>query len=128
MEQLRFGFKYNLQVSEAINKDNTEIPAMLLQPFVENAVKHGMAANRQNGIINLTIDKQGNNLILAVADNGNGFDEQDAVGGGGAFGLKLSRERIDLLNQLQPGQPVMLDIDSTPTGTRVTVTLTDLLA
>jgi len=128
MEQLRFGFKYNVQVSEAINKDNTEIPAMLLQPFVENAVKHGMAANRQNGMINLTIDKQKNNLILSVADNGNGFDKQDMDGRASAFGLKLSRERIELLNQLQPDQPVMLDIDSTPTGTRVTVTLTDLFA
>jgi two-component system LytT family sensor kinase len=128
MEQLRFGFKYSVKVSSSINKDNTEIPAMLLQPFVENAVKHGVGALGQNGIIGITIDKQGNDLILAVADNGNGFDKAKVQQQLTSFGLKLSEQRIKLLNQLNKNQPVSLAIDSTPTGTRVTITLTDLLA
>jgi sensor histidine kinase YesM len=128
MEQLRFGFKFNIQVSGAINTDNTEIPAMLLQPFVENAVKHGVGANGQNGTINITIDKQDNNLILAVADNGKGFDRTVVQNQTTSFGLKLSEQRIELLNQLNKDQPVTLNIDSTPTGTRVTITLVDLLA
>ena len=123
MEQLRFGFKYNIQVSGSINTDNTEIPAMLLQPFVENAVKHGVGANGQMGVINITIDKHTNDLILAVADNGKGFDKIASQDQTTSFGLKLSEQRIELLNQLNKDQPVTLNIDSTPTGTRVTITL-----
>ncbi len=128
MEQLRFGFKYNISVGGTINKDNTEIPAMLLQPFVENAVKHGMPANGQNGVINVTIDKQDNNLILAVADNGKGFDRIVIQNQTTSFGLKLSEQRIELLNQLHKDQPVTLNIDSTPTGTTVTIMLINLFS
>jgi len=128
MEQLRFGFKYNIQVSSSINKDNTEIPAMLLQPFVENAVKHGVGANGSKGTVNITIDKLGNDLILAVADNGAGFDKTALQNQSTSFGLKLSEQRIELLNQLNKDQPVTLAIDSTATGTRVIITLVNLLA
>ena len=125
MEQLRFGFQYDVKVSEDINIANTEIPAMLLQPFVENAVKHGVAL-QQNGNIQVQVNKRGNNLVLSLTDNGKGFDKRSVPQQKGSLGLKLSEERIALLNQVYPDQPAILNIDSKQTGTTITITLTNL--
>jgi len=58
--------------------------------------------------------------VLTLHDNGKGFVLQETYPG---FGLKLTQERITLLNQLHPEQPIMLTIDSSPTsGTCVTLT------
>ena len=57
MEQLRFGFKYEINTSANLDLENTEIPSMLLQPFVENAVKHGMAQKADNGKITIVFNK-----------------------------------------------------------------------
>src|SRR5690606_4715961 len=54
MEQLRFGFKYEINHSENLDLDNIEIPSMLLQPFVENAVKHGISEKATDGKITVT--------------------------------------------------------------------------
>ena len=126
MEQLRFGFQYEVKVGEDINIANTEIPAMLLQPFVENAVKHGVALLQQNGSIQVQVNKQGNNLVLSLTDNGKGFDKRSVPQQKGSLGLKLSEERIVLLNQVYPDQPTILSIDSKQTGTTTTITLTNL--
>ena len=128
MEQLRFGFQYQITVGEDINIANTEIPAMLLQPFVENAVKHGAASLQQNGSIQVQVNKQGNNLVLSVTDNGKGFDKEKVTQKEGSLGLKLSEERIALLNQVNPDQPVVLNIDSKQTGTTITITFINLFS
>jgi len=126
MEQLRFGFKYEIKVDEAINLANTEIPAMLLQPFAENAVKHGVAPLQQGGTIQVQVDKQGNDLVLSITDNGKGFDKNTIQNNTNSLGLKLSEERIMLLNELHKEQLVILSIDSRQTGTRITLLLKNL--
>lgn len=128
MEQLRFGFQYQINVDEGINIANTDIPAMLLQPFVENAIKHGVAALQHNGIIKVLIDKQKNDLILSVTDNGQGFNKKPDQSNKTSFGLKLSEERIALLNQMYKDQPVTLNIDSKSSGTVITIKLANLLS
>ncbi len=128
MEQLRFGFKYDVTVDEAINIANTEIPAMLLQPFVENAIKHGVAALHDKGLVSIAIHKQANNIVLSVTDNGKGFDLEGMQQNKTSFGLKLSEERIALLNQVNKGQPVTFNINTGQNSTRITITLVNLLA
>ncbi|WP_256005087.1 sensor histidine kinase [Pedobacter deserti] len=124
MEQLRFGFAYQIDLSEEIDADNTEIPSMLLQPFVENAVKHGISHKVENGTILVAFNKQANDLILSVADNGKGFDPIKKSDG---LGLQLSESRIALLNSIYKENRFTLEIGSTTTGTRVTLTITDWL-
>jgi sensor histidine kinase YesM len=128
MEQLRFGFQYLITVDDNMNIANTEIPAMLLQPFVENAVKHGVAALQEKGIIELLINKHGNDVVLSVTDNGEGFDKSSVQNSQNSFGLKLSEERIALLNQVNKRQPLTLAIDSLRTGTTITLKLANLLS
>lgn len=125
MEQLRFGFNYQINVADGINTANTDIPVMLLQPFVENAVKHGVAALQQKGVIDIQVGKTGDDLILLVRDNGPGFDVSFENPTG--FGLKLSEERIALLNLINKDQPVILSIDSKPGNTEISIKLVNLL-
>jgi len=128
MEQLRFGFRYEVKVGEDINIANTEIPVILLQPFVENAVKHGVAPLQQNGLILVQVNKQGDNLVLSVTDNGKGFDRKIAGQKDDSLGLKLSEERIALLNRVHPDQPAILIIYSKQTGTTITIMLINLFS
>lgn len=126
MEQLRFGFQYKIEVDEAINKANTEIPAMLLQPFIENSVKHGVAVLQQEGLIRVMIKLEGKDLDLLVQDNGAGFDVNDPAVYDHGFGLKLSRERMALLNQVYHKR-ALFKITSTPGNTTIAVKLIDWL-
>ncbi|GAA3963681.1 hypothetical protein GCM10022210_09840 [Mucilaginibacter dorajii] len=113
MEQLRFGFEFKITVDSTINSANAEIPAMLLQPFAENAVKHGVAILKENGKIDIAITRQEKDLLFCITDNGKWIDKSnDEVVSG--YGLKLSEERIALLNQLYKGQPVTLTITKQP--------------
>ncbi|HEX2848163.1 MAG TPA: histidine kinase [Chitinophagaceae bacterium] len=119
MEQLRFGFSYSLYSDPALHPADIEVPPMLLQPLIENAVKHGVAGKKDRHIT-VQAKQVGNDLQLVVEDNGEGFDIAKNNTG---FGLKLSRERIELLNELYPGKPFQLNIQSTGTGTIITITV-----
>ncbi|WP_379090003.1 sensor histidine kinase [Pedobacter sp. UC225_65] len=122
MEQLRFGFTYEINHSE--NLDNIEIPSMLLQPFVENAVKHGISQKAADGKIMVAFIKQENDLVLTVTDNGNGFDTKKRHDG---LGLQLSDSRIALLNSIYKENRFILAIQATAKGTKISLTLTDWL-
>ena len=124
MEQLRFGFKYEINHSENLDLDNIEIPSMLLQPFVENAVKHGISQKATAGKIMIEFIKQANDLVLTVVDNGNGFDTEKKYSG---LGLQLSDSRIALLNSIYKENHFTLAIQSTTNGTKISLTLTDWL-
>lgn len=124
MEQLRFGFQYEINHSEDLDLANIEIPSMLLQPFVENAVKHGISQKATAGKITIEFMKQANDLVLTVADNGNGFDAEKKYNG---LGLQLSDSRIALLNRIYKENRFILAIQSTTNGTKIGLTLTDWL-
>ncbi len=124
MEQLRFGFKYEINRSENLDLANIEIPSMLLQPFVENAVKHGISQKASDGKVTITFIKEANDLVLTVTDNGNGFDTEKKYKG---LGLPLSDSRIALLNSIYKENRFTLAIQSTTNGTKISLALTDWL-
>ena len=117
MEQMRFGF--NFKIDENNIDKQIEIPAMLLQPFVENAVKHGVSSLKDKGLISINITKEGNNLILTVQDNGKGFSEDQPAG----IGFKLCDDRVKLLNNLYKNTAILLHKESGNTGTLITIEL-----
>lgn len=124
MEQLRFGFSYEIKTDDNLDLENIEIPSMLLQPFVENAVKHGISQKANDGKITITFNKQANNLVLTITDNGNGFDTEKKHNG---LGLQLSENRIALLNSIYKENRFTLATQSNPNGTKIRLTLTDWL-
>lgn len=107
LEQLRFHFQYTLFVDPMVPK--TEIPALILQPIVENAVKHGVSALQEKGEIDILVTKEDDGLIVYIRNNGPGFDPTTPQKG---LGVKLTMERITLLRE--SGRDVVLRIDSEP--------------
>lgn len=107
LEQLRFGFTYQITLNKSINRYDSNVPALLLQPLVENAVKHGVASLGKAGQIHIHVDKTGDTLIIRITDNGKGFPAGASSTG---FGLKLTRDRISLLNELNREQPIHFEV------------------
>lgn len=96
IEQVRFGERLNfgVQVDDPALKTLT-IPKFLLQPLVENAVKHGISKLPEEGKVRVHIYEEGNWLNLCVHDNGPAFQEEGAAG----YGLRSIREKLHLLYQ-----------------------------
>lgn len=97
LEKLRFDFAFSIKVDGGINPDLIEIPGMIIQPLVENAILHGIAQKGSEGNLAIHISKAGDCLKIDVIDNGLGL----SAGAGekhNGFGLKLVRERLNLLN------------------------------
>ncbi|MHA4894838.1 sensor histidine kinase [Pedobacter sp. PWIIR3] len=124
MEQLRFNFKYEIATDPNLDLNNIEIPSMLLQPFIENAVKHGMASLNSDGHIHISILQIGSDLVLKIEDNGKGFDTSKTYVG---LGFDLSTKRIALLNKIYKKDPILLNMESKPGRTIVSITLTKWL-
>ncbi|MET0466786.1 MAG: histidine kinase [Chitinophagaceae bacterium] len=123
MEQLRFGFNYALQMDETLNPALIEVPPLLLQPLIENAVKHGIAVKKEGNIF-VSAKPSSKDLVLSIADNGKGFDTTiDQTG----FGIRLSKERLELLNTIYGDKPFSMEILSDTNGTIVTITLKNWL-
>jgi len=124
MEQLRFGFQYQITASPDLDVENIEIPAMLLQPFVENAIKHGIAEKGNDGKIEIGFMAQAADLVLSIKDNGSGFDvSQDYEG----LGLALTKNRISLLNSIYKENQFLLDMKAYVDGTVIKITLSQWL-
>ncbi len=119
LEQLRFNFNYEIKTTGYLELNAVEIPSLLLQPLVENAVKHGIAALKEAGRLSITINRHENDLIIMIADNGKGFDTM--VIHHDRHGLRLTRERIALLNKTLKEQSAAMEIKSISSGTIVTL-------
>jgi signal transduction histidine kinase len=108
LEQLRYGFKCTFDIEEGIDLFNVEIPSMIIQPFIENAIVHAMAELGEQGELKIIVKEQGTDKIkVEILDNGKGFRAEGKHG----FGLRSSRERIDLINS-QSREKIDLYIES----------------
>lgn len=100
LEQLRVDFIFTISLSEDIDPETEEIPGMLVQPFVENAVIHGITP-KGKGSVCVRFSKDGDILICEIIDDGVGIDSSLSRNGDG-MAMKLAAKRLDLLNtQLQ---------------------------
>jgi two-component system, LytTR family, sensor kinase len=107
LEQLRFGFQYEVGLSNNIHPTETEIPFLLFQPLVENAVKHGVSSKGEQGRVQVNFERQGSQMRVSVSDNGSGFRENEPTSG---FGIRLTRNRIEILNKLPGGRTITLSV------------------
>jgi LytS/YehU family sensor histidine kinase len=103
LEQLRFHFQYSVRVEPGLNPNAIEIPRLLLQPIIENAVRHGVSGLREEGLIRVSAFARSPDLLITIQDNGPGF-----VSLGTGHGLRLTEDRILLLNRLNPQNPIHL--------------------
>ncbi|WP_141675567.1 sensor histidine kinase [Formosa haliotis] len=103
IEKLRLDFEYQIIIDDAINQDELEIPAMLVQPFVENAIIHGLKEIDANRTLSVEFHSDSENLICLVTDNGIGVNTAKAQKqpdlNRNKYGLKLAEDRIRLINE-----------------------------
>ena len=122
LEQLRFDFNFVIEISETVDKDLIELPGMIIQPLVENAIIHGLAQKGTAGLLKVKITMEGIFLKVMVIDNGPGFKPDHTRPGG--MGLKLVRERLELLQANGNGGELTIHSNFTGHATGTTVTLT----
>ena len=101
LEQLRFGEKIILD--ENFEYVDFNIPSLVMQPLVENAIKHGLLPKAEGGMIRLTTVRCGNEVLIEIADNGVGFDTRKKIEKT-SVGLSNVRFRVEnMLNGMQNG-------------------------
>lgn len=102
LEQERFGssLQTEIRIDPQINADQFELPSMMIQIPVENAIKHGLRDKEGEKRLSITVFRQDGNIIISIEDNGTGFRLQTgcpAMQSTGT-GLKVLNQTIELLN------------------------------
>lgn len=106
MEKLRFDnkFDFELTIDPEVNK-YIEIPTMILQPFVENSINHGLRYKKEKGFLNIRFYYESQYLICKIEDNGVGRKNADQIQskskrGYNSQGLKITAERLITYNKI----------------------------
>ena len=131
--RLTHPFTYKFHIDESVNVENDFIPPLILQPFVENAIWHGLQYKPKPGHIDIYISKKDNALYATVEDNGIGRNlskqvAQPILHKKESLGMKLTEERLKILNELKKikAQFQIVDLftkENKPAGTRVELSL-----
>lgn len=120
VERARFGDRLEVivEVDVAIDQGQLQVPVLVLQPFVENAIKHGFSHRARGGTVRLEVRRNGDHVETLIEDDGVGFGHSPQSGAGKA--IANCRERLALTY----GDKAQLDVAARPGGgTRVTVSL-----
>ena len=87
-------FSYTVMVEESIEADSIFLPPMLAQPFIENAIKHGLSNTVENGKISVHFYLKESKLFFEVTDNGKGFDTDKKVSNHKSLAMTITKERL----------------------------------
>jgi len=116
LEKMRFGdkFDFKINVDKDVDVEMTKVPSMILQPFVENSIIHGILPKEDNkGLIQINIKKFNSSLEFEVVDNGVGIDEStdnksEFAGDHESKGMKITENRIELIRKINGGKLMII--------------------
>jgi two-component system LytT family sensor kinase len=97
IEKVRFGDRLNIVLKIAPETLDAQVPHLLLQPLVENAVRHGIARLSGGGEIRVISRLEGDQLQLAIRNNGPGFGDSNLARPKAGLGLRATQERLQTL-------------------------------
>jgi LytS/YehU family sensor histidine kinase len=97
IEKVRFEDRLNLRFSIDPNTFDAQVPHLLLQPLVENAIQHGIARLAQGGELAISSSRDGDQLNITVRDNGPGLTKTERSKLIGGLGLRATRERLQTI-------------------------------
>lgn len=135
LEKLRFErpFKYEINVDQELKDDNIKIPGMLVQPFIENAIWHGLLPKKSGEAwIKISFVKKQGFAEITVEDNGVGrkaaSEAKHKDGKKRSYGLQITEERLRLAEHKRSDQPTIHIIDKqdengVPSGTKVVINI-----
>jgi len=130
LENMRFPDKFNFkfEVDKNINVKDFEIPPMLIQPHIENAIWHGLRYKEYDGLLLVSLKQENDSLKITVEDNGIGrakskelkTDNQKATK---SRGIKNTEKRMDILSKIykQKIRIEISDVETDGSGTRVEI-------
>ncbi len=130
LESLRFenAFDYHIHVDEDIDIDNVEIPFMILQPFVENAIVHGLLPKKEESRkLEVNFHKKDKAIICEIDDNGVGRQHKEksqySKSKKKSRGLEITKQRLENLGLSDEPLKIVdkLDSEQRPLGTKVIV-------
>jgi ligand-binding sensor domain-containing protein len=107
LEAIRFGnrFEFEIKVSSEIDTTFTQIPSMLIQPYVENSIWHGIMHKKGNGRIEISMEMKNGILCCIIRDNGIGRKKsmelkREKEGVHRSVGMSNTKERLEIINQV----------------------------
>jgi tetratricopeptide (TPR) repeat protein len=108
LEALRFPFNYKFSIDSIVDKENMEIPSMIIQPYIENAIKHGISGKQDEKEIAVEFKQVGTQLFCTIQDNGIGRMKAQKTRSKYAqhksMGTKLSSDRLALISKQISGK------------------------
>ena len=119
LEQMRFEdkFEYKFEVDKNVDLDYDIMPPMLLQPYVENAILHGLTPRKDKGLLTIGIRNEENFIVCTITDNGIGRKKSAEIKRTmpgtkhKSFGMKITEERLRILNEISLSQHRVKIID-----------------
>jgi LytS/YehU family sensor histidine kinase len=112
IEKVRFGERLSIVLDIAAETLDAQVPSLLLQPLVENAIRHGISRLSSGGTVRIVASRDGRDLYLRVRDNGPGLVSVVGTPRGTGFGLRTTRERLQTLY----GNQHSFEIHDVPSG------------
>ncbi len=135
LESMRFGnkFSYSFFIDEAADLKSLLVPALIIQPFIENAIWHGIMPKEDGGYVKVTVKKENENICCIIDDNGIGreMSKQNKFKGDTSThqsrGVHLTQSRLDLDNLLNERNATLeitdkKDVQGKANGTMVFLT------
>lgn len=117
LEKARYGARLQLQLDIAGDVLDKKIPPMILQPLVENAIRHGISPKIEGGQVTVQIHRFGEKLQIQIADTGVGVKDKKAIWSKG-IGLKNTAQRLEKMY----GTVLRLE-DNLPSGLKISFEL-----
>lgn len=121
LEQLRFHNKFEFKIKSTDRVEfNMGLPPLLIQPFVENAILHGMVPKEGNGKITVDFDVENGQLICTITDDGIGITEskylkENSVTAHKSMALEITKKRLEIM-KLSTAQSAQIEIQELKTG------------
>ena len=122
------GLRYAISVDDALLEDEAQIPSLLVQPFVENSVWHGLTAKEGERVLDVYFMQEENRVVCIITDNGVGRERSAAKEKHGhrSLGMELTNERLRLLSRRMRDEGSvtiedLMDQTGNPSGTKVTL-------
>lgn len=134
LEKMRFSNKFEYEITTAgnIDADYEQIPTMLLQPYIENAIMHGLTPAEKQGLLKINFYLENNFMHAIIEDNGIGRRKSNEVNKDShrthaSMGMKITQDRLKLMGDVQQTTYTARIVDLTDekgnaTGTRVEIT------
>lgn len=88
-------FTHKISIDEGIDPENILLPPMLTQPFIENAIRHGLKNKKEGGVIHVRFYSKEEQLFFEVTDNGAGLVAQKTENGQRSLSTQITKERLE---------------------------------